>query len=298
PGQGGLMDGTILVLGATGKVGGAVVNGLAREGARVRAATRDPARAAGLPAGVERVAFDLEAPATFAPALDGVDRVFLIARPGDEHADRVAAPFLEAMRASGVARVVNLTALGTERRPEFALRRVELAVEASGLAYTHLRPGFFFQLFTTPPLVDAICRAGEIRVPAADARLSFLDARDVGEVGARVLLSGAHDGRAYALTGAVAVDHGAVAAALSSASGAEVRYVPIDEAAARRELGEAGLPPPWVERVITFYRLVRAGRAAAVTGDVEAVLGRPPIDLATFARDHAGVFRPGGEARG
>jgi len=280
------MSGSILVLGATGRVGRVVVDRLVQCGARVRAATRDPARAS-LPQGVQAVRFDLEKPETFPAALDGIDSAFLVARPGDDHADRVAIPFIESMRESGVAHVVNLTALGTEGRPDFALHRVEAHLEASGIAFTHLRPGFFFQLFTAAPLLPAILRTGAIRVPAADAKLSFIDARDVGEVGAATLLSPEHRNKAYTLTGGAAVDHFEVAAALSAASGRSIRYVPLDEDEARAELAGAGLPPAWVERVLGFYRIVRTGAASVVTGDVASILGRAPIDLATFAREHA-----------
>src|SRR4051812_2394895 len=107
------MDGTGLVLGATGGVGGAEAAGLAARGARVRGATRDPGRVRGA-AGVEWVAFDLERPEGFDAALAGVDRVFLVARPGDERPERVAGPLIDAMARRGVRRVVNLTALGTE----------------------------------------------------------------------------------------------------------------------------------------------------------------------------------------
>ena len=103
------MSGPVLVIGATGSVGGELVVLLGRMSEKVRAATRKPAAARRPHGEVEFVEFDLERPQTFAATLDGVDRVFLIARPGDDHADRVAFPLIDEMRRAGVRHVVNLS---------------------------------------------------------------------------------------------------------------------------------------------------------------------------------------------
>ncbi len=288
------MSGEILVLGATGTVGAELVRLLVAQGARVRAATRRVQAAAALEAlgGARPVAFDLERPATYAAALDGVERVFLIARPGDDTPERHSVPLIEAMLAARTVRhVVNLTAIGTERRPDFGLRKVELALEASGLGFTHLRPNFFMQLFAHGPLHEAIRARGVIAVPAADAKLSWIDARDIAAVAARVLCApDAHAGRGYDLTGPEALDHAQVAASISEHGGRPVRYEALDEETARELIVHSGLTPAHAERLIGFYRLVRSGLAAPVSPDVERVLGRPATSFARFARDHAATF--------
>lgn len=291
------MTAKILVLGATGAVGRSVVEALVARGADVRAASRRPA-AAQSNGRVEVVPFDLEQPSTFAPALAGVERVFLISRPGDEHPEVPALPFLSAMRAARVQRVVNLSAIGVEHRPDFGLRKVEVALEGSGMAWTHLRPNFFFQVFSSGSLLRGIVARGEIRLPAADARLSFLDARDVGAVGAAALVDPGHEGRAYTLTGSEALDHAEVAAILSRAAARSITYVPIDEDEARIALAAAGFPPAWVERLIGFYRVVRSGAGAVISSAVSDVLGRPPNRLAAFAEEHVSLWSiaPEGDA--
>src|SRR4051812_40274526 len=119
----------ILVVGASGNVGSRLVRLLASRGERVRAAAREPMRLSGASS---VVSFDFDRPETFAPALAGVGRVFLIARPGDEHADVVALPLIDAMRKVGVRHVVNLTAMGADEAEHVqALRRIELHLEAS-----------------------------------------------------------------------------------------------------------------------------------------------------------------------
>jgi uncharacterized protein YbjT (DUF2867 family) len=284
------MDGTILVLGATGTVGGRLLARLESRGLDVRAATRSPDNHP--PGKTEWILFDLQRPETFAAALDGVTRVFLIARPGDEQADRLALPLLTEMKKRGVRHVVNLTAMGAEVAGHVpALRAVELALEDSGMAFTHLRPNFFMQIFSTGPLLAGIRAGGAIRVPAAGATLSFVDARDIASVAELALTDAAHRGKAYTLTGGAAIDHGQVAAAISQATGTLVRYVPLSEDQARAALGAAGLAADRIERLVRFYRLVRSGACSPVSPDVGAVLGRAPIAFADFVRDHATMWK-------
>jgi uncharacterized protein YbjT (DUF2867 family) len=214
-----------------------------------------------------------------------------MARPGDEHADRVALPLIDAMERSAVQHVVDLSAIGVELRPEFALRKVELRLEASAAAgrmsYTHLRPNWFMQVFSGGPLLEQLRATRTIRIPAANAKLSWIDARDVAAVAAAVLTGMRHVGKAYTLTGDEALDHAEVAAILGSAIGATIHYESIDDDEARRVLGSAGLPPPWIERLVRFYALVRTGLGAPVSSAVREVLARPARTFQDFARDYA-----------
>lgn len=280
-----------LVIGATGKVGREVVAGLAGRGETVRGGSRDVVRARrALPRGTEVVEFDYDRPDTFPQAVEKVDRLFLSVRPGDEAADATAGPLIDEAIRRGVRHVVALTAMGVERLPDNALRRIERQVEASGATWTHLRPNFFMQIFAGPPLVGQLRGSGALRLPAAGARLSFVDVRDVAAVAVSALLDVRHAGSAYTLTGGEAIDHAAVAGAISRATGRDFVYVAVGEEEARGMMADGGLPPARVERLVGFYRLVRAGACAPVSPDVEAVLGRPPIGFDAFALDHAAAW--------
>ena len=271
----------ILVLGASGNVGSRLVRLLASRGERVRAATRTPTRLSGASSAV---AFDLERTETFAPALAGVDRVFLIARPGDDHADRCALPLIDEMRRAGVRQVVNLTAMGADDADHVqALRRIELYLEGSGLAFTHLRPSFFMQLFSAGPLRDALRTSGVLRLPAARAQIAFVDAEDIAEVAACALTDRAHEYRAYTLTGTEALDHGLAVEHISRATGKALRYDPIDERELGPMLSPFGFDAARIERLVRFYRLVREGAASLVSEDVPRILGRPATSFRDFA---------------
>lgn len=281
----------ILITGATGNVGGTLVQELVRRRASVRGASRDPSRAAtSTPACPEWVPFDLERPATFEAALEGIERVFLIARPGDDEPDRTAAPFVQAMVDSDVRRVVTLTAMGADRRDDVSLGRLERLVEETSLEWTHLRPNWFMQVFAADPLLSAIRATGRIEVPAADAAISWVDARDVAAVAAATLTEPDHGGRAYVLTGPEALDHAQVGAILGEATGRPLGYRPLDEEAGRRAVLAAGLGARRADRLTRFYRLVRAGACAPVSGDVASVLGRPAIPFHRFAEDHRDLW--------
>ncbi len=285
------MAGPTLVIGATGKVGRRVVEGLTARHAAVRATSRNVATARrAMPAGTEVIAFDYERPETFPRALAGAERLFLSVRPGDDEADTTAIPLIDQAVRLGIRHVVTLTAMGVERLGDNALRRIERRAEASGLTWVHLRPNFFMQIFAGPPLLDQLQVSGVLRVPAADATLSFVDVRDVAAVAVTALLDDRHSGNAYTLSGGQAIDHGSVVAAISHATGRRLEYVTIDEQDARRVMAAGGLSPARAERLIGFYRLVRAGACSPVSPDVESVLGRPPIRFETFAEDHAAVW--------
>jgi uncharacterized protein YbjT (DUF2867 family) len=232
------MKRAILVLGATGTVGREVLARLVARHEPVRVATRDPSRSLG----AEAVCFDFERPETFGPALHGADRVFLIARPGDERADVFTIPLIDEMKRHHVRHVVNLSAMGTERADHtVALRKIELYLERSGIGFSHLRPNFFAQVFSTGSLLAGIRASGIIALPAADARISFIDALDVADVAVAALTGSEHAGKAYTLTGERVIDHADVARMISTASGRTVRYVPLEEEDARERLRRVGL---------------------------------------------------------
>lgn len=277
------MSGKILVIGATGAVGSRVRAGLERRGEAVVAASRRPPVSEGT---TRWVALDLERPEGFAAALDGVDRAFLIARPGDDRADLLAAPLIAALQRAGVGRVVDLSAMGAQLQGATALRKIELQIEGAGLEFTHLRPNWFMQVFAGGPLLPGL-RRGVLALPAADAKISYVDAQDIADVAVAALCEPGHVGRAYTLTGPAALDHAEVAATLADASGTPIRYVPLDEDAARGLFASADLSPARVERLIGFYRLVRAGWCAPVSDAIPVVLGRPARNFARFAREHA-----------
>lgn len=283
------VGGKVLVLGGTGKTGRRLVRSLADVGVPVRAASRRPGALRG---GVEEIEFDWARPETYGAALSGVESLYLVP-PGSvvDPSEQVAAFVEEAVRA-GVRRIVDLSALGVDAGEEIGLRKVERAVMDSGVEWTVLRPNWFMQNFSESFLLPSILEGGQVVAPAGDGAVSFIDARDIASVAAAALTEdGRHAGAEYVLTGGRALTFAEAASAIGKATGGEVRYVGVEPEQMREGIVGAGVPEDYADMLLGLFEGIRAGWNEPVTGDVERVLGRPPIDFADFARENAAVWR-------
>jgi uncharacterized protein YbjT (DUF2867 family) len=282
----------ILVTGATGKVGSELIRQLVDAGVEVKAGTRNPRDATDwLNGAAEVVELDYDATETWDAAVQWADRVFLVPPPFDPRGDERLVPFLDWAVQSGSRHLVLLSAMGAEAREQMALRRIEHRIERTGVNWTFLRPNIYMQNFARGFVARQIREEGEFRLPAGGAAVSFVDGRDVAAVAVAVLHGDDHFGRAYTLTGPEALTHGDAANAIAEVAGRPVAYRPIDEDSMRDALLEAGWP---ADQADTFSRLlfdIREGNRAAVTGDIQAVLGRQALPFARFAADHVDAWR-------
>ncbi len=279
----------ILVLGATGTVGSEAVKALKAKGVPVRAASREPQRAESL-LGVPAVAWDWEAPAAWAAALQGVSALLLITPPGTTRELDYGLAAVEAAKAAGVKKIVKLSAIGVEQQPQSPHRRIELAIEAGGFAWCFLRPSFFMQNLSEGSL-QGIRHANAIFLPAGEGRTGMIDARDIGAVAAVALTSDAYDGQGLTLTGPEALTYGEMAAQLAAATGKPIKHVDIAPEDFKAELLKAGIPAYYADFLVMLYGFVKAGYTATVTPTVEKVLGRPALRFERFAQDYAPVFK-------
>lgn len=182
------MSTTVLVTGPTGKVGRRLIPLLVRRGITVRTAGRSP-----LPerTGIEPVRFDWTDESTYATARTGVDAMYLVAGPipQPEHDGYIRA-LLDGAAGAGVERVVLLSIYGVgQAPPDNPLRRIELAVESSGVPYTILRPVAFMQNFSEglrwrESLAEGIRERDEIADPGGDGVVSYVSAEDIAAVAA------------------------------------------------------------------------------------------------------------------
>ena len=285
------MANRILVTGATGNVGGTAARALAARGEQVRAAVRDPKKAAAtLPNGVEIVPFDYNRPETFAPAFAGVQHVLLVAPGGEPRLAELLAPAVDAAAEAGIEHLVLLSAMSMDHADGLPLNRLEKHVAQSGIPHTILHPNWYMQNFSAF-LADPIRQQGAIFLPAGDTKTSFVDTRDVGEFAAVMLAEPGHMGKSYTLTGPRALTYAEAAAILSKAAGRDIYYVDVSEDGVTQALGAQGWPPANIEFMLQMFRPVRNGEAATVTAAVRDVLGRVPRDLTAFARENAAVWQ-------
>jgi uncharacterized protein YbjT (DUF2867 family) len=280
----------ILVTGATGNTGRAVVDALNRRGAPVRAMVRAEADRGKLPAGVPVAVADFDDPASIAAALDGAGRAYLVT-PSSERAEEQQRRFADVAVKAGVDHLVVLSQLAADQHSPVRFLRYHAAVEQHvrdlGIAWTFLRPNLFFQgllAFTEP-----IAEQGRFYAPIGDAAVSAVDVRDIAAVAAVTLTETGHEGSTYTLTGRAAITHTQIAAALTAALGRPVTFTDVPAQAFAD--GLRGILPPWqVEGLLEDYAHYRRGEAASVSPAVALITGRPPIDVQQFASDYAPAF--------
>ncbi len=282
----------ILVTCASGRIGTELADKLAKAGEEVRAAVRNPSASSHkFSSAVETVPFDYDKPETFAPAVQGVDKLFLMVRPGDNHSDIAAIPLIDEARKNTIKHIVSLTAMGVEDDEEFMLRKLEKYIEDSGIPFTHIRPNWFMQNFDSGPMYVDIQKTGALHLPAADAKVSFIDVRDIAEAGAEVLINEKHTDRAYTLTGGETLDHFQAMEIISEAADKKINYVPLSDETARAALAGAGVAEELIERWSDFYKRVRAGYCAPVSEDILPLIKRAPITFRQYAEDNAASWK-------
>lgn len=283
----------ILVTGATGATGGALVRLLSDAKVPVRAMVRDAARAAALATlpGVEIVTGDLDSPDGLGPALDGVDKAYLVTN-STERAEEQQLGFIQAARGAGVKHVVKLSQYAAAADSPVRFLRYHAAVEAalrdSGLDWTMLRPNLFMQGMLM--FADSVKREGRIYAPAGDARISVVDIADIADAAFAALTQPDHAGRSYDLTGPEALSFADIAQQLGSAIGGPLSYVDIPGSALGEVLASFGAPAWQIEGAIEDFEHYRRGEAAEVMDGVFDATGHQPRSFAAFARSVAQVF--------
>ncbi len=268
---------TFLVVGASGTVASEVSRLLESAGHQVRRGTSRTPEAG-------QVQIDLVSGQGIDAAVRGADAVFAFAPPGYTNQDALLAPLFAAAKQANVRKVVMMSAMGANASDEAPMRKAELALEDSGLAWNVIRPNWFMQNFHTFWL-HGITNHNAIQLPVGTARTSFIDARDIASVAASLLLRSDLDNQAFDLTGTEQLDHSEIAALLSSELGRTIRYEEITPDALRGGLLAAGVPADYTEFLLMILSYLKAGYAERTTDAVAAITGRAPRTFAEYARD-------------
>jgi uncharacterized protein YbjT (DUF2867 family) len=282
------MSRTVLVTGATGKTGRRLIPLLVERGVAVRAASRNPAATG---SGVEPVRLDWADRSTYAAARAGADAIYVVVTPGDP-AERIET----LLDGAPVERVVLLSAFGVgQAPPDGPLRRIELAVEASGIPTTIVRPGAFMQNFSEPHWMrinDRIRTRDEIAMPGGDAVVSWVSTEDIAAVAAAALTEDGHEGKCYSVLGPEPLTMRQIAALISAAAGRRISYVEIGRDEVRADLVAAGVQEHLAGPISEIYNhALTSGAFGVLSDDVRAVTGRDPVTFAEFAAGAADAWR-------
>jgi uncharacterized protein YbjT (DUF2867 family) len=286
----------ILVTGAAGNNGQATLRVFAREGVRVRALVRDTAQARhvqDLP-GIELFEGDLSKPESLGSALEGVERALLISSATPDMFETQCA-FIDAAKAAGVGHVVKLS--GKESNigfdPEKFLytrmhEQIERYLEASGIAWTHLRPSQFMYVYLwEAPTIGA---EGVLRLAAGDIDLAPIDVDDIAKIAFHVLTTGGNDGMRYEMTGPQALTMSEVAGIIGDVTGKPLRYVSCSPEERRADQLAAGLPPGLVDALYDEnVERLKHPRSRVALGTHEH-FGIEPTTFADFIQRHKQLF--------
>ena len=282
----------ILVTGASGTVGKAVLNEVARSGAKHKAMYRSVDEAAKASAGTQTVIADFAKKETLAPALRGVESVYLVCSPIPD-LPQLEGNMIEASAAAGVKHIVLSSALGAgdyaKSFPSWH-RRVEDKLKSTGISFTILRPNSFHQNVLTY-FAPSIRAQGVFYGSMGQARVSFLDVRDIAWVTANALSGGQHSGKTYELNGPEALTYSEVAEKITKHAGRAAQYVDIPAEAQRKAMLEQGMPAWQVEALLDLQEYYTSGRGGEVDRLLPNLLGRPPITMDRFLSESTAEFR-------
>ncbi|MFD7257911.1 NAD(P)H-binding protein [Streptomyces sp. NPDC059874] len=276
----------ILVTGATGNIGSALLKELHACGAGpLRGLTRNTAQAT-FPDGVEAMEGDFAEPASLKPALEGVRSLFLVSRLGSD------ADILEAARQAGVEHVVLVSSITVQTHPHLGPAGENLAVERllkeSGMAWTILRPT---QFASNALMWAASIRKHEtVRAPYADTALPTIHPADIASVARVALTEPGHQGRTYALTGPEPVTARQQTETIAAALGREVPFAEISRRQARA-LMAAVFGEEAADAVLDVTGGDVNDELLTVRDTVSQVTGTPARPFRQWASENAAAFQ-------
>jgi uncharacterized protein YbjT (DUF2867 family) len=288
---------TILITGATGTVGSEVVKQLSAKGeniivkAAARSATDNTFENLNR---VQVVQLDYDKPDSLAVALKGVDKLFLLTPFQSNMVDLTSNLVSEAKKAK-VKYIAKQSVMGADAEPGITPgrlhRQAEKIIDESGIPFTFLRPNFFMQNFVNY-YSNLIRSQGAFYTPAGDAKVSFVDVRDIAAVAVKSLINdNQQKGRAYNITGGEALTYGQAAEILSKAVGKKINYVNVTDQDARKGMKDMSMDEWTIKSMIELFEITRAGYVSEISPIVEQVTGNKPITFSQFAKDYAGAFK-------
>ena len=262
------MKHNVLVIGGTGKTGRRVVERLHEMGHNVQVGSRN-----GTPA------FNWEDPTSYARALKGMDRAYIVyypdlAVPGSREAIE---KLTEAALKEGLEKLVLLSGKG-EKEAEAC----EQIVANSGLNYTLVRASWFNQNFSEGAFLESVL-AGQVALPMPEAEIPFVDADDIADIVAKVLVDDTYNGQTITVTGPRKMTWDEVVEVMSAGIGREVKYLPVSIDEFREGMKAAGLPDSYVWLFgYLFEEVLGNPENQDVSADVERVLGRTATDFKEY----------------
>ena len=279
----------ICVTGAGGTVGSELIKQLESAHAPFRATYFSVEKAEAVRArGIDASVIDYNRPETLRTVFQGCDKLFLLG-PNVQNQTQLELNAVEAAERAGVRHIVKLSVMGAaDEAYAIALvhRLVEKAIEASGMAWTFLRPNSFMQNVVTY-MSNTIKAEAAFYSASGEGKISHVDVRDIVAVAVEALTEPDHAGKAYTLTGPDALSYDELANELSKAVGRLIRHISLSPADLKNGMLAEGMPAEIADRMLDLERYYREDQARHITHDIKQVTGRDPRRFAQYAREIA-----------
>ena len=236
--------------------------------------------------GITWVVGDLARPETLTTAFEGAKTVFLLTHYFEDMVE-LQHNAIAAARAAGVTHVVKVSAFAASDHSNAPIGRwhyqVEKELQASGMAWTMLRPHHFMQNLLAQ--AEYVIKEGAIYSPSGDGKIPYIDPRDVAAVAFVTLTQPGHLGKIYVLTGSEAISYRQAAEIIGAVIGKKLRFVDESPEEARARRVREGVPPAVIESILAIGAYQRAGgKTVTITNTVADLTGRPPRTVAEFVQ--------------
>jgi NAD(P)H dehydrogenase (quinone) len=282
----------ILVTGATGGLGRAVVDNLLKtvSPSDIAVLVRDPAKAADLQAqGIGVKQGDYNNYASLEAAFAGVDKLFLVSSNDIPNRVPQHTNAINAAKAAGVKHVVYTS---FQRKTEDGSSAAAFVAEAhlatekllkeSGLTYTILKNALYLEVL--PLFMGPVLETNTIYLPAGEGKVPYASRADMGAAGATVLTGTGHENQAYDFSNSASYSFHDIAKILSDLSGKSIQYVSPTAEEFGTQLAAAGVPAGAIEMTAGFCVAIEQGEFDFPASTLEKLLGRKPESAAQFLK--------------
>lgn len=282
----------ILITGATGHLGKAVINFLLQKGTpanEIIALVRDEAKATDLKEkGITLRKGDYHNYASLAAAFKGVDKLLLVSSGDFNDRSGQHINVVNAAKEAGVKHILYTSVQSKEDKPSaipFVVQShfdTENAMKNSGIPYTILRHTLYADVLPMF-LGEKVAETG-VFIPAGNGKAPFATRLDMAEAAAAVLTTKGHENKVYPITSTSVYSFKDIAVTLSELAGKNIPYIDADPEQYKEALTQAGVPQEYIGMMGGFAEAIRQGEFDEASEDLEKLLGRKPASLKEFLK--------------